>query len=71
MKKIFAIASTVLVVASMLVACGPATKTTDCELCGKENVKCKELKYEGESGWFCDNCYEGAKELIELAEKYA
>lgn len=57
MKKIFALLSAGLIVASMLVACGPATKTTDCEMCGAEDVKCKEAKYEGESAWLCDSCY--------------
>lgn len=69
MKKIFALLSAGLIVASMLVACGPATKTTTCEMCGKENVKCKEIKYEGETGWFCEaTCYDAMQELIKVAD---
>lgn len=68
MKKIFALASAAVIVAAMLVGC-TATKTTTCEMCGKENVKCKEIKYEGESGWFCEaTCYDAMQELIKVAD---
>lgn len=48
-----------------LVACGGGTKTTNCELCGKE-AKCKSITYEGETGWFCSDCYDLANATIKM-----
>lgn len=45
-------------------------KYTDCELCGKEDVRCEEIVYQGESGWFCDDCYDTVIELLEYADEY-
>ncbi|MBE6572327.1 MAG: hypothetical protein E7656_08785 [Ruminococcaceae bacterium] len=67
MKKIIALALVCVSLAS-LAACGPKAKTGTCDLCGKEEVKVKVIEVEGEEGWFCDDCYEGAKALAELAK---
>lgn len=49
-----------------LAACGSKTKTTTCELCGKE-AECKALTYEGETGWFCvDTCYDLASSALDM-----
>lgn len=45
-----------------LAACG-GSKTTTCDLCG-ETKSCKSLTVEGETGWFCDNCYSLAKMAV-------
>ena len=50
MKKILAIASAALVVASMLVAC-----SSKCEVCGKEG-KTRKVTVAGESAQCCEEC---------------
>lgn len=65
MKKIIALALVCVSLAATLAACGGKTGT--CELCGKENVSVKTLTYEGESADFCNDCYEGAKAIMDLA----
>lgn len=64
-KKVLALMLAVVATLS-LTACGGKTGT--CEGCGKEDVKIKELSYEGESAWLCDDCYDAAKAIIELAK---
>ncbi len=66
MKKIIALALVCVSLAATLAACGG--KTGDCGICGKENVPVKTVTYEGESADFCNDCYEGAKALIDLAK---
>lgn len=61
----------VLVLAAMTVlslcACGvPAN--AKCEICGKKATKV--LKYEGEKGYTCDDCYDSAKALLDLADAF-
>lgn len=65
-KRVLAL--TLAVVATLaLTACGD-TKTGTCDLCGKEDVKVKSLSYDGEKGWFCDDCYDTAESLVEMAK---
>ena len=56
MKKVLAIVM-VLALTSFAYAGGAgATKGTKCEVCGEEK-QCKQITYQGESGWFCvDTC---------------
>ena len=78
MKRIFALVLAILALSLMIVSCGEkndtqtapvsTAKITDCELCGNENVECEKITYEGETGWFCGECYDVVIELLEYAE---
>lgn len=68
MKKIIAVILLVAMLAMALCACGGKTGT--CDLCGTENVAIECITVQGEDGWFCDDCYETAEGLAELAEMF-
>lgn len=63
--KRFVVLLLALVMVFSLVGCGGG-KTATCELCGKE-TKCKSLTFQGETGWFCNDCYDTAKALVNIA----
>lgn len=62
MKRIVAILLLVLMLATLLVACG---KTTECELCG-EVKSCKQIEVLGEKGWVCKDCEQSIKAIGKL-----
>lgn len=49
-----------------LVGCAD-TKHGECGLCGKE-ADLTDITADGETGYFCDDCYETAEYIAELAE---
>lgn len=65
MKRIIAVVLLVAMLALALCAC---SKTGTCEMCGKTDVTVNSLDYQGEEGWFCDDCYTTVEGLVELAE---
>lgn len=63
MKKLVAIVCLVLVMATMLTACGKFK----CGLCGEEKSgKKHEEKVMGEKITYCDDCYKELKELGDM-----
>ncbi len=62
MKRIVAILLLVLMLATLLVACG---KTTECEICGK-TASCKQVEVLGVKGWVCKDCEKGLKTVGNL-----
>ena len=67
MKRILAVAALIAVFVMMFAACGGGSKVGNCDLCGTENVNVRDITVEGDQGWFCDNCYDTAKQLADLA----
>ncbi len=65
-RRIIAILCLVVILVTLLTACG---KTGKCEICGK-NAKLKELTISGESGWVCEDCYNQYKALADLANAF-
>lgn len=66
MKRMFAVLALVVVFVMMFAACGGG-KVGTCDMCSTENVNVRDITVEGETGWFCDNCYDTVKGLAELA----
>ena len=62
MKKIICVLLLVVVVASLLTACGKF----ECDLCGEEKTGKKYTeKVLGQEVTYCKDCYEGLKELAD------
>ncbi|MDD6251897.1 MAG: hypothetical protein ACI4HJ_06255 [Ruminococcus sp.] len=56
MKKVLALVMVLALTIFAFAGCAGATKVTKCEICGEEK-QCKQITYQGESGWFCvDTC---------------
>lgn len=69
MKRILAVVALVAMFVMMFAACGGGGKVGTCDLCSTENVNVRDITVEGDTGWFCDNCYDTAKSLAELASQ--
>ncbi len=65
MKRIIAL---LLVCAFVCVAFVGCSTTGDCDLCNKKDVEVTELEYQGEEGYFCEDCAPGVEALVEIAE---
>ena len=68
-RKLIAVLCLVVILVSLFTACA-SKKVGKCELCGKDNVSLKELTYEGESSWLCDDCYDTMKALADMADAF-
>ncbi len=67
MKRVLAVVALIAMFVMMFAACGGGGYVGDCELCGKEGVNVRDITAAGETGAFCDDCYDTAKQIAELA----
>ncbi len=69
MKKLKKIGAVVTLACMMTVSLAGCTKTTECAECG-EKKKCTEYEFElmGEEGsdWFCEDCVDDCKAMVEM-----
>lgn len=65
MKKIIAVILLVAMLALALCAC---SKTGTCDMCGKTDVSVSDITVNGETGWFCDDCYALAELAADMAD---